>query len=139
MKPVGGPVLLSDDQAKRWFKHMIDPGRPTERYRLILDDHGDPVGEISFHHLDPNTMTAMFNLKIAHSERGKGYGREAMLIFLNQFFNELGGKEMLDDIAPDNQRGQELLLRFGFERDRSAESGFMIRMTRDQFNRLYKL
>jgi len=32
-------------------------------------------------------MTADFNLKIAHKERRKGYAKEAMLLFLDYFFN----------------------------------------------------
>ena len=27
MEPVGGPVNLTDEQAKRWFEGMITPGR----------------------------------------------------------------------------------------------------------------
>ena len=105
MEPVGGPVLLSEEEAKHWFEYMIDSGRPTECYRLIFNEDGNPVGEVSFHNLDSDTMTAMFNLKIASEERGKGYGREAMEIFLDHFFNDLGGRVMLDDIATENLRG----------------------------------
>jgi RimJ/RimL family protein N-acetyltransferase len=137
MEPVGGPVLLSEEQAQRWFEYMIDPGRPTECYRLIINEAGKPIGEVSFHDLDPDAMTAMFNLKIASEDRCKGYGVEAMLFFLDNFFNKLGGKVMLDNFAPDNLRGQEVLLRFGFQRDPTVESGLMFLMTRDQFNRRY--
>jgi len=139
MEPVGGPVILSDDQAQRWYETMIDPGRPTDCYRLILNEAGNPIGEVSFHQLDPGTMTAKFNIKIANSERGKGYGLEAMLLFLDYFFNELGGKIMVDDIALDNYRGQETLLRFGFERDPGNEEVYKVRMTKEEINYLYRV
>ena len=139
MEPVGGPVILSDDQAQRWYEFMIDPGRPTDCYRLILNEAEILIGEVSFHQLDPATMTAMFNLKIAHSERGKGYGWEAMLLFLDHFFNELDGKVMLDDIAWNNQRGQDVLHRFGFLYDPSVENVYRVRITKDQFNNLYRV
>lgn len=29
MKPVGGPIHLTDDQARHWFAKMIKPGNPT--------------------------------------------------------------------------------------------------------------
>lgn len=139
MEAVGGPVILTDDQADRWYESMIAPGRPTECYRLILDDDGKPVGEVSFHHLDRDTMKAMFNLKIAHPERGKGYGHTAMMVFLDEFFNVLGGREMLDDLAPDNLRGQEVLHRFGFERELSNDDLYKVRMTKEGFNKLYRV
>ena len=83
MEAVGGPHVLTEDQAERWYESMIDPGRPMEYYRLIFDGDGKSVGEVSFHDLDRDTMKAMFNLKIAPPEHGKGYGRTAMLLFLD--------------------------------------------------------
>jgi RimJ/RimL family protein N-acetyltransferase len=137
MEPVGGPVILTDDQAEGWYECMVDPGHPTNCYRLILNEAEAHIGEVSFHHFDPDSMTAMFNLKIANGERGKGYGQEAMLLFLDYFFNELDGKLMQDDIARDNHRGQDVLLEFGFERDLSVESGCMLRLAKEKFNSLY--
>ena len=139
MEAVGGPVLYTDIQADRWFEYMIDPGRPTQCYRLILSESSEAVGEVSFHDLDLDDRTAMFNLKIAHSSRGKGYGREAMILFLHQYFNKMGGEVMLDDLAPDNDRGQEVLLRFGFEHDPSKEEVYRVRMTKEEFNNLYRV
>jgi len=137
MAPVGGPVLLTEQQFERWYAAMVDPGRPANCYCLILDQRGRPVGEISFHHLDPTTMTARFNLKIAHPERGQGYAREAMRLFLDFFFNHFGGRLLLDDVALDNRAGQQALLRFGFEHDPSREDVFLLRLTREQFNEHY--
>jgi hypothetical protein len=44
---------------------------------------------------------------------------------------------MLDDLAPDNQRGQEILLRFGFVRDINPKHEFMVRLSKERFNSLY--
>lgn len=136
MRPVGGPVHLTDEQAEDWFARKIDPGNPTDSYRLILDHENRPVGEISHHHLDAESMTASFNIKIMHAERGKGYAKEAMQIFLNEFFNVRGGRVMMDDVALDNLAGQEALIRFGFEHDSNAGEVFRLRMTRERFNSL---
>lgn len=90
MALIGGPILLTDKRAEQWFRRMIQPGRPTDYYCLIFVE-GDratpihqayrPVGAISYHRLDFSTMTANFNLKIASSERGKGYAYLAMHLF----------------------------------------------------------
>lgn len=138
MAPVGGPIPLSDQGARRWFADVIDPGSDTGRYCLILDPCGQPVGEISFHHLDRQQMRARFNIKIAADARGQGYAHQAMLRFLDEFFNQLGGREMVDDIALDNLRGQQVLLDFGFVHDPSQEDVFLVRLTRQRFNALYR-
>ena len=121
MKAVGGPIHLDDKQATSWFRKMIDPGGNTDYYRLILNKENDPVGEISFHRLAMKTMTAEFNIKIAHSHRGKGYAKEAMVIFLDHYFNELDGRVLVDKLAMENVHGQRVLLNFGFEHEPDGE------------------
>lgn len=136
MQPVGGPIHLTDDQARRWFAEKIDSGGSTNCYRLILDHDDQSVGEISHHHLDAESMTASFNIKIMHGERGKGYAKEAMQILLDEFFDQRGGRVMMDDVALENLAGQEALIRFGFEHDSNADEVFRLRMTRERFNSL---
>ncbi len=137
MKPVGGPINLTEDEARDWFVGMVDPGRQTDCYCLIFNEENRAVGEISFHRLDPQGVVADFNLKIASTKRRKGYAREAMLLFLDYFFNCFGGYILTDDIALDNQAGQHVLLRFGFEHDPSVEGVFRLRMTQERYNTLY--
>jgi RimJ/RimL family protein N-acetyltransferase len=137
MKPVGGPLHLTDEQARQWFVRMIEPGSPTDCFRLIFNEREEPVGEISFHRLNFDTMTADFNVKIAHMNRGKGYAKKAMLLFLDFFFNQVGGNVMLDDIALDNYNGQQVLLQFGYEPDPNRKNVFRVKMTRERFNSLY--
>jgi RimJ/RimL family protein N-acetyltransferase len=55
MRPVGGPVVLTNEEAKDWFARKIDPGNPSDCYRLIMNQQGCPVGEISYRDLDPET------------------------------------------------------------------------------------
>lgn len=136
MQPVGGPIHLTVEAARDWFARMVGPGRPTDFYCLIFNEESAPIGEISFHRLDRESMTADFNVKIASARRGKGYAREAMSVFLDYFFNRFGGRVMLDDVALDNQAGQKALLRLGFEHDPSVQDVFRLRLTREQFNAL---
>jgi phosphoribosylformimino-5-aminoimidazole carboxamide ribotide isomerase len=137
MRPVGGPVLLDDEQARRWHALMVNPGRPTDCFCLIFAGD-EPVGEVSFHRLERATMTADFNIKMLAARRGCGLGRAAMRLLLDYFFNTLGGQVMLDDLALDNPVGQRALLRFGFERDVSVTDVFRLRLTRERFNALHR-
>jgi RimJ/RimL family protein N-acetyltransferase len=138
MEPVGGAVHLTEDQAIQWYRRMIDPGNPADEYRLILNEELEPVGEVSFHQFNLETGTAMFNLKIASAERGKGYAWLAMREFLDMFFNELGGRTMLDDIALNNLRGREVLIEFGFVHEPCKEDVFKVYITKNRFNQLYR-
>ncbi len=136
MAPVGGAIQLTDEKASQWYARMVDPGRPTDCYCLIFSEGNRPVGEISFHRWDAERLTAGLNLKIASTDRRKGYARAAMLLFLDYFFNQFGGQVLTDDVALDNEAGQQALLEFGFEHDPTVEDVFMLRMTRQRFNTL---
>jgi len=138
MRPVGGAFDLTDQEAHEWFTREINPGRPEDCYCLILTKQGQPVGEISFHHLHRQSMTAEFNLKIAHKERRKGYAKEAMLLFLDYFFNCLKGRVLIDDVALDNKTAQQALLSFGFEYDPKLKDVFRLLMTPERYNTLYQ-
>lgn len=137
MRPVGGPIQLDDRQARRWYEHMVDPGRDSECYRLILNEQETPVGEISFHRLDLQTMTANINIKIISSQRGRGYATEAMRRFLEYFFNDRGGRILVDDVAEENVAGQQALLNFGFEHDATVQGVFRLHLTRERFHSVY--
>jgi RimJ/RimL family protein N-acetyltransferase len=65
---------------------MTDPGNSSDFFRLIFNKDDNPVGEISYHHFDPNNRIGKFNIKIISAERGKGYTREVMRLFLDYFF-----------------------------------------------------
>ncbi len=136
MKPVGGAFDLTDQEAHEWFSREINPGRPEDCYLLIVTREGQPVGEISFHHLHRQSMTADFELKIVHKERRKGYAKEAVLLFLDYFFNCLKGRVLFDDVAPDNKAGQQTLLSFGFEYDAKVKDVFRLLMTQERYNSL---
>ncbi len=137
MAPVGGPVRLNDEEAARWYAAKIAPGGQQDRYRLILDPNGKPIGEISYHRMDLGAMTAEFNIKVLHSERRRGYGRAAMIMFLDEFFNQIGGQVMNDDLALENRAGQQALLEFGFKHVPAEEKVFRMRLTKSGFNALY--
>ena len=114
MRPVGGPVLLADGEAAAWYARMVDPGRATDCYCLIRLLDGTPVGEISFHRLNPDEMSADLNAKVLASARGRGIAREALRRFLDFFFREFGGRALNDTVAPGNAAGQAALAALGF-------------------------
>lgn len=45
---------------------------------------------------------------------------------------------LVDDVALENHRGQQVLLKFGFTHDASRSDVFYLTLTHEQFNRLYR-
>jgi RimJ/RimL family protein N-acetyltransferase len=138
MQAVGGPLMVDEAKALRWYAQMVDPGSETDRYFLIVDqDTNAPVGEASFHRYDPTTKTAELNIKIEAGKRYRGHGPEALRLLLGYFFGAFGGEVMLDPIALENRNGQQAISRFGFEHDPSRTDVYLLRMTKQRFHSLY--
>lgn len=129
MQPVGGPIVLTDDEASRWYARIVDPGRSTDCYCLIRLMDETPVGEVSFHRLEVRKMTADLNVKVMASMRGQGIAREALLRFMEYYFNSFGGRVLADDLAPQNLGGQIALARLGFHRAPSSADVVRFEMT----------
>jgi len=133
MEPVGGPIRLTDEQARAWFHRMVDPRNSGDCYRLICDEHGQAVGEVSCHRLDLATMTAELNIKIASQFRGRGFAQAAMRKFLEFFFVDMGGRVLVDEVAARNLIGQHLLRNFGFEPMIVSQESSTFVMTEDKY------
>ena len=135
MAPVGGPIDLPDAKAKDWFARMIEPGSLSNCYFLIFTDSDLPVGEISFHNWNPDQRSAHLNVKILASCRGHGYAKDALRRFLKFFFLRVGGQLMIDDVAPDNHAGQQLLRSIGFEEGDTVSQACRLMMTKPMYER----
>lgn len=138
MAPVGGPIILEDFEALEWYTRMISPGSMGDHYRLIFDQENTPVGEVSFHRLDPETMTADLNIKIGAKYQGNGYAKEALRQFLAYFFNDFGARLIQDRVAKINPIGKKYLLDFGFIEAGSYADADLLQLSRNRFNDRYR-
>jgi len=139
MEAVGGPVIRNKDQIGKWFERVVDPGNETDEYRLILDQTGNPVGEIRFHRLNLETMNAELNIKVVFKHRGNGFAKQALISFLDYFFNEYGGLFIIDRVAINNCSGKKFLLDFGFTLDSQSSDYFLLQITRGDYNSKYQI
>lgn len=139
METVGGPVPRSMKQMEDWYRRMVDPGSPHDRYFLICDREGTPVGEAGFHRYDSKAMTAELNIKIEARHRYRGLGPEALRLLLDYYFGEFGGEVMLDPVRLDNRNGRRAMKRAGFEQDRTRSDVCLLRLARDRYRRLKTL
>lgn len=138
MTPVGGQIIIGNQTAREWYARMISPGSSKDYYRIIINPDHTPVGEISFHRLDPKTMTADLNIKIAARFRGNGYAKGALRQFLEYFFNKFGGRLMQDRVAKTNPIGKNCLMEFGFVEVGSCGDADLLQLSVNHYYDLYR-
>ena len=137
MAPAGGVHHLPETRAQTWFASMVDPGNSTNCYCLIFSQEDIPVGEISFHRWSQHERSAGLNIKVLATHRGNGYGKGALRTFLAWFFGQVGGRMMTDNVALDNQKGQQLLRSLGFEQDTDISDVCMLVKTKQMLTAKY--
>ncbi|QSO54226.1 GNAT family N-acetyltransferase [Alicyclobacillus curvatus] len=147
MRDVGGTHQVDEERARRWFAKWIRPGSDDRTYFLVFRREDDvPVGEACFYNLICTTGMAHYSMNIEAKFRGNGYAKEALELLLRFYFEEFGGEVMVDDIAPDNIRAQQMFIKFGFEHHPSlartitsvgGDDVFWVRMDRERFRELY--
>jgi len=124
---------MTEEQMARWHEQMVDPGRGTDLFTIIYDEKDLPIDEISFHRLDRDAMQADVNIKVRADRRGRGYGNEAMRLFLDYFFLKLGGERMTDDLALENVAGQRTLENFGFRHNPELKNAYRLELIREDY------
>ena len=141
MEAVGGHWPLPTEKFDRWYAYVVDPGSPGGCYCLIFREDDIPVGEVNFFQWNPEDRSAVLNIKVMAKYRGHGYGADALTTFLSWFFNQAGGRKMIDDVALKNPGGRRLLESVGFEQvhnrnpahDCDAADVCMLDITKEMF------
>jgi RimJ/RimL family protein N-acetyltransferase len=82
-------------------------------------------------------MSAGFNIKIQASQRGNGYAKEAMTIFLDYCFRFLNIQEITDEIAMNNTISQKLFIDYGFTHYPDLSEHFWVSLKKEEFFRRY--
>jgi RimJ/RimL family protein N-acetyltransferase len=135
MKDVGGTVTLPKERRREWYAKMVRPSDGKNFYCLIYTKQNKPVGEVSFHRFNQIKKSAELNIKVQSKYRGKGYGKEALKLLLEYYFNEFGGEVITDEVI--NIKGQRALAKFGFEITSKSEYSVSFKMTKERFLSFY--
>lgn len=133
MAAVGGTVEFPETRAREWYARMVDPGGPSDCYCLVLDRDDAPVGEISFHKWDPVRRSAELNVKTLATHRRRGLAGDALRTFLAFFFDRVGGRLMVDDVALGNPAGLRLLRSVGFEEQEAGSESCRMTLARTTY------
>ncbi|MGV3489543.1 MAG: GNAT family N-acetyltransferase [Tuberibacillus sp.] len=137
MEPVGGVIPFPEEKRADWYRGMVQPGDGRNFYCLIYTSENEKVGEVSFHQFDETQKTAHLNVKIAHAHRGHHYGKKAVLLLLDFYFNMFGGEVMLDDVVNTHSGAKHVLTECGFEELAAENDIIQMSISKERFDMLY--
>lgn len=116
--------MLSLESFRREVSRQIENDKvfSDEKMFLILKkDKMEAIGTISYRNWDKRNRSAEFGIEIGDiNERGKGYGYDALLIFLDFMFSYLNLNRIELQTLADNIKAKSLYSRLGFK-----QSGLM--------------
>lgn len=113
MESVGGTVIYTDRQMANWYESVV---LGSDTYFLILSNKNECIGEVSMHRFNADTGEGEFNIKIMHEQRNKGYGMEALKLFIDYLSRETSVEFLTDNIRKSNREAALFLEKAGFER-----------------------
>lgn len=102
----------SPDELRRWYACV----RKDERRLLytILDESRRVVGLLTLREIQ-GRHSARLGITLGADYVNRGYGSEALHLFLDYFFDELGFEKMVLDVAAHNRRAVRLYRKLGFK------------------------
>jgi RimJ/RimL family protein N-acetyltransferase len=101
----------SRTEHRRWFEwRRRDPSR---RLYTILNEDRQVIGSLTLRDID-GRRSARLGITIGSDYVSHGYGTEAMHLFLDYYFGEMGFATMVLDVAATNLRAVRLYRALGF-------------------------
>ena len=117
-RPYDDPLYTEANWAQR-SSHQLDrwyARHSTDRRRLlctIVDATEHVVGSITLREID-GRRSARLGITLGVDFVDQGYGTEALILFLDYFFGNLGFEKMVLDVAGYNQRAIRVYERLAF-------------------------
>lgn len=88
---------------------------PSQRWAYAVEDaRGTLIGRISLREIDRTKRSARLGISFGSPYVSQGLGTEAMALFLDAYFDQLGFEVMVLDVAAPNVRAVRSYLRLGF-------------------------
>lgn len=122
MESVGFPegLGITEEKVRGDFQKEIqerETGFPDHRRFVILDRWTEqPVGEISYGKMDYTKRSCRIGMKIGEiSAQGKGFGKDALHVFMDYLYERYGLWSIQLDTLADNQRALKLYQNMGFQ------------------------
>jgi len=111
-------------ESKIDIEKQYDNLRPEEKWFIIEKKHGNKIGLIT--HLPTGGRTAI-GYYLVPSERGKGYGTEAVRIMVDYLFLSKNIVRIQAETHPENVASHKVLEKAGFKREGTIRKSFFSR------------
>jgi len=102
----------SRSEQLRWFEWRSQD--PARRLYTVLDEHERVIGSLTLREID-GRRSARLGITIGADYVSQGYGTEAMTIFFDHYFGEMGFQELVLDVAATNLRAVRAYHSLGFQ------------------------
>ncbi|MHB0869030.1 MAG: GNAT family N-acetyltransferase [Chloroflexota bacterium] len=106
------PRPMSTRERDLWF---LDRGVSGNYRMFAIDDaHGNMIGWITLRNINVEAGTSVLGIALDPTRMGMGYGTDALMAFLDYYFDDMGFREMWLDVAAFNHRAMRSYEKCGF-------------------------
>ena len=121
-KYIGCMKIFTKEEELEWVRGKLSENAPV--YSMIEKETGDYIGNIEF--MDVHDGVGELGISIACGKQDRGFGSEAIPVFVEYGMNKLGLTRIFLKAYPDNARAIHVYEKCGFkEYDRTDEDVFM--------------
>lgn len=115
---VGFPYPVTLDTEREWIRTLYPPGPRHNVYLAIREKESSTfLGYLSARNIDAIHRHADFGIILLERYRGKGYAKEAMVLFLDYLFADLHLHRVQLHVLASNERAAALYAELGFVRE----------------------
>lgn len=112
------PLPRSQEAVRRWAEREATKEIQGDSFRFVVEDRaGQVVGDISTHHCEPRAGSFSYGVSIAREHRQKGYAKEAILLVLRYYFQELRYHKVTATVYSFNEASIRLHESLGFQKE----------------------
>jgi ribosomal protein S18 acetylase RimI-like enzyme len=105
------------ERSRKAYQNLLPQGVQTENnylFRIQVDETGEKTGILWMKHEAPRKHGFVFDISLDESQRGKGYGKQAILA-LEEFAKNLGLESMGLHVFAHNTAAMKLYAGLGYE------------------------
>ncbi len=94
------PILITLEQEEQWYAGLQERGC-VHRYWAVKDDR--LIGLVGLTHIDPDNRRAEVAILINPTLRGKGLGKQALMLVLAKGFDDMDLEQVYGEVYHCNQ------------------------------------
>lgn len=105
---------FTPEMHNQWLNTKVKSGEVVQY--IMIDEVGKSFGSVYYRDIDQESKSAEFGIFIGEEDHiAKGYGQEAMSLFVNFGFNTLGLKKIDLRVIESNDRAYHVYAKIGFK------------------------